>query len=75
MMPHHRPVTAEIADLLGRLRTLRSPGQGGDPAAYAAALTAKADLLTRVAAEHPDNEAARQVAAHARAATTPKDIR
>jgi hypothetical protein len=81
-MTGRQPVTAaEIADLLSRLRTLRTPAQGGDPAAYAAALTAKADLLTRIAAEHPDDEPARQVATHARAAahaltdTNPKDIR
>jgi hypothetical protein len=81
-MTPHRPVTAaEIADLLGRLRALRSPAQGGDPAVYATALTAKADLLTRIAAEHPDDEPAHQVAAQARAAaraladTTQEDIR
>lgn len=45
-MTHHRPVTvAEIADLLARLRTTRTPAQRGDPALYAAALAAKADLL------------------------------
>jgi hypothetical protein len=69
----HRPVTAtEIADLLTRLRTLRTPAQGGDPAAHAAFLTAKADLLTRIADEHTDEPPcrygthARHVAAHAR---------
>jgi hypothetical protein len=70
----HRPVTAaEIAELLTRLRTLRTPAQGGDPAEHAAFLTAKADLLTRIADEHADDQPpcqhathARHVAAHAR---------
>lgn len=69
------PVTAaEIADLLTRLRTLRTPAQGGDPAEHAAVLAAKADLLTRIADEHtsepPCGHAAhaRHVAAHARLA-------
>ncbi len=70
----HRPVTAaEIADLLTQLRTLRTPAQGGDPAEHAAFLTAKADLLTRIADEHTDDDRpcqhgvhARHVAAHAR---------
>jgi hypothetical protein len=84
-MTDHQPVTtAEIASLLTRLRTLRTPAQGGDPTAYATALTAKADLLTRIADTHPDDEPARQVAAHARAAaraltdttdTNPENIR
>jgi hypothetical protein len=75
-MTSPQPVTAaEIADLLARLRTPRTPTQGGDPAAYAAYLSAKADLLTRIADEHTDDEPpcryhthARHVAAHARAA-------
>jgi hypothetical protein len=70
----NRPVTAaEIADLLTRLRTQRTPAQGGDPAEHAAFLTAKADLLTRIAHEHADDQRpcehgvhARHVAAHAR---------
>ena len=74
----HRPVTAaEIADLLTRLRTLRTPAQGGDLAEYAAFLTAKADLLTRIADEHADDQRpcqhathVRHVAAHARFAAT-----
>ncbi len=70
-----RPVTAsEIADLLTRLRTLRTPAQGGDPAEHAAFLSAKADLLTRIADEHTSEPPcghdahARHVAAHARLA-------
>lgn len=71
-----RPVTAaEIADLLTQLRTLRTPAQGGDPAEHAAFLSAKADLLTRIADEHTDDQPpcehathARHVAAHARLA-------
>lgn len=69
----HRPVTAgEIAELLTRLRTLRTPAQGGDPAEHAAFLSAKADLLTRIAEEHTaqppcgHDAHARHVAAHAR---------
>lgn len=63
---------AEIADLLTQLRTLRTPAQGGDPAEHAAFLSAKADLLTRIADEHTAEPAcghdahARHVAAHAR---------
>jgi hypothetical protein len=71
----HRPVTAaEIADLLTQLRTLRTPAQGGDPAEHAAFLSAKADLLTRIADEHTGEPPcghdahARHVAAHARIA-------
>jgi hypothetical protein len=75
-MTNPQPVTtAEIADLLARLRTLRSPAQGGDPAAYATFLSAKADLLTRIADEYTGDEPpcryhthARHVAAHARIA-------
>jgi hypothetical protein len=71
--------TTEVANLLTQLRTL-SPRQPGDLAARAAALAAKADLLTRIADQHardwpcPHAEQARQVAhdahvvaAHARA--------
>ena len=65
--------TAEIADLLTGLRTLRTPAQGGDRAEHAAFLSAKADLLTRIADEHADDDQpcqhgahARHVAAHAR---------
>jgi hypothetical protein len=71
----HRPVTAaEIADLLTQLPTLRTPAQGGDPDEHAAFLTAKADLLTRIADEHTTQPPcghdthARHVAAHARLA-------
>jgi len=66
--------TAEIADLLTGLRTLRTPAQGGDPTEHAAVLSAKADLLTRIADEHTSEPAcghdahARHVAAHARLA-------
>ena len=67
-----RPVTAtEIADLLHRLRTVRTPAQGGDPAEHATVLAAKADLLTRIADEHtsePPCAHARHIAAHARIA-------
>jgi len=75
MTSPHPPVTAaEIADLLARLRTLRTPAQGGEAAAYATFLSAKADLLTRIADEHTNDQPcryhthARHVAAHARAA-------
>lgn len=51
------------------------PAQGGDPAEHAAFLTAKADLLTRIADEDADDQRpcqhgvhTRHVAAHARAA-------
>jgi hypothetical protein len=71
----HRPVTAaEIAGLLTQLQTLRTPAQGGDHADHAAFLTAKADLLTRIADEHTSEPPcshdahARHVAAHARLA-------
>ena len=69
--PHSAPVTAaEIADLLAQLRTLGRPPH--DPAARAAVLAAKADLLARIADQHahdwPCHHAAqaRQVAAQAR---------
>jgi hypothetical protein len=82
--PPLQPVTtAEIADLLARLRTL-SPPRRGDPAARAEFLAAKAGLLARIADQHardwPCDHAARarQVAAdarivaeHARALTQP----
>ncbi len=67
MTSPHQPVTAaEIADLLARLRTLRTPAQGGDPAAHAAFLSAKADLLTRIADEHTDDQRPCQLGAHIR---------
>jgi hypothetical protein len=66
-MTAYQPVTAaENAALLAQLRALRAPARGGDPANFAAALTAKADLLTRIADAHPDDEPAHQVTAHTR---------
>jgi hypothetical protein len=66
-MTAHQPVTAaEITTLLAQLRALHGPAHGGDPTIFAAALTAKADLLTRIADARPDDEPAHQVAAHAR---------
>lgn len=71
----HQPVTAaEIADLLTQLRTLRTPAQGGEATEHAAILSAKADLLTRIADEYTSEPPcghdthARHVAAHARLA-------
>lgn len=70
-MTAHQPVTtAEIADLLAWARTLTHSG-GADPARRAAYLTAKADLLARIASEHCDP------AGHLAETTdtTPKDTR
>lgn len=74
-MTHHRPVTvAEIADLLARLRTLRTPARGGDPATYTAALAAKAGLLARIAAEQAIEQTTEQ-ARETSTTDTAKDIR
>jgi hypothetical protein len=79
-MTHHRqPVTTtEIADLLAWARALTQTR--ADPAQKATYQAAKADLLARIAAEHPDDEPAHQAAAHTRTAalttdTNPEDIR
>jgi hypothetical protein len=72
--PHQSVTAAEIADLLTRSRTLRTPAQGGEAAEHAALLAAKADLLTRIADEYTSEPPcghdthARHVAAHARLA-------
>jgi len=71
-----QPVTAtEIADLLAQARSLTQARTAADPAARAAYLTAKADLLTRIAEQYAHDqrpchlgEHARHVAAHARIA-------
>jgi hypothetical protein len=62
-----RVTPAEIADLLAWARCLTEAGPAGDPAERAAYLTAKADLLARIADQHPEDhprhaEQARQVA-------------
>lgn len=62
----NRPVTAaEIADLLAQARELTET-RTADPTARAAYLAAKADLLTRIADEHADDQRPCQHAAHAR---------
>jgi hypothetical protein len=63
------PVTAgEIAALMHRLARHRPPALGGDPAAHAALLAHKAQLLARIADQHAhtDPDRARQGAEHAR---------
>ena len=59
---------------LARLRTTRTPAQGGDPALYAAALAAKTDMLARIAAEQAA-EQARFTSTTDTTADTAKDTR
>ncbi len=54
----------EIADLLARACSLTDAGPAADPAERGAYLTAKADLLARIAATS-DDPAAAAIAAHA----------
>jgi hypothetical protein len=46
------PSPAEIADLLAWARRLTEAGPAADPTDRAAYLAAKADLLTRIPAQH-----------------------
>jgi acyl-CoA reductase-like NAD-dependent aldehyde dehydrogenase len=76
--PRARP--RDIADLLAWAASLSPTRRAADPAAWAAYLQAKADLLTRIAAWHTDEDPhhaphAHRIAEHARLtarhATTP----
>ena len=63
----HQPVTAtEIADLLAQARSLTQARSAADPTTRAAYLAAKADLLTRIADEHADDDRPCQLSTHAR---------
>ena len=76
MTHHHQPVTTtEIANLLAWARALTRTA--ADPAQKAAYQKAKADLLTRIAAEHPDDTPAHQTPAASPATTVsnPEDPR
>lgn len=52
--PRVRP--RDIADLLAWAASLSPARRATDPAAWAAYLQAKADLLTRIAAQHTDED-------------------
>jgi hypothetical protein len=65
---------AEIADLLAWARSVTEAGPAADPTQRAAYLSAKAELLTRIAEQHTENgpchaAQARQVATAARSST------
>jgi hypothetical protein len=48
-----KPSPAQIADLLAWARRLIEAGRTADPTVRAAYLAAKADLLARIAEQHP----------------------
>ena len=57
--PRRRVTPREIADLLARARHLSVAGPAADPAALAAYLRAKADLLSAITDPDPEHRSGR----------------